>query len=123
MREFGLQQFYLPHQISFILEKYTFNRRYEFYAYAILASERDYNSYIRPVKSCHDYFSIRQQIADHYFKGDISFTICDLLAKSIYRVRFAPYMAPLHKEKDSGASIWDCLHKCRENESFNLTKE
>jgi hypothetical protein len=122
IREFGLQQFYSPYQINEIIEKWSMNRKYAFFGYAILSSEHDYNSATRSAKTKYDYLEIRIQIADHYFNGDTSFTICDLLTKSHYRMGAITKITPLPTEWKADASYWDCIYKCKETESFKLAK-
>jgi hypothetical protein len=122
IREFGLQQFYSPYQINEIIEKWSLNRSYAFFGYAILSSEQDYNSATRSAKTNHEYLEIRKQIAQHYFKGDTSFTICDLLSKSHYQIGAIKKNTPFPAEWKADATYWDCIYKCKENESFNLVK-
>lgn len=122
IREYGPADSYPVYVIKNIVKKWSFNKKYIPIAYAILATEKDFNNHTKNTPISYDYFQIRQIIADNEFDGNANFTICDLLSKSYYRSGAIEITTGLPCEWDADASYYTCLYGCKEKELFNISK-
>jgi hypothetical protein len=121
MRKYGPAFSYSGVQIRSIISKWKFNKKYEHIAFAILSEEQEFNTALSGDKFKHSYFKIRQDIADRYFNGDKSFTICDLLSKSYFKAGAIHKSTCLPSEWKADRTFFECLHSCKEKQLFKLT--
>jgi len=122
MREYGPAISYSAYQIDSIVKKWSFNENFAPVAYAILTTKREFNKTLKCRSFPFNHTEIRQKIADIYFKGDISFTICDLLSKSHFRCGAIRSNTAFPAEWRADLSYFECLHGCNDKNLFNLTK-
>lgn len=112
MCHYGVEKHYYCDQIDLIIRKWSFNKRYSYLGYAMLADEKNYNFFAK--NKPFTYQKIRQDIANYKFKGDVSFTCCDILYESYFQVGLADVVS-----RKGDLSYSSCLFKCHE---LNLYK-
>jgi len=115
MREYGVKEHYSIPEIDMTIKKWSFNSRYSHIGYSILATENDCKKIFE--NQSISYSNIRKDIAYLKFNGDASYTICDLLAESYYKVGLTDninYKADL--------SYVECLDQCKKLNLFNIRR-
>jgi len=122
IREFGLKTNYSQFEANTIINRWKFNSKYIQIAYAILMTEHDFKKTLKAKGFENDYSQIKQRIANHFFDGNIEFTLCDLLSKSYYRTGAIHKSTPLSAEWRADASYFECLHLCYKKKLFKIVK-
>ena len=72
-RRFGDKTFYSIEQVERTLENGKYDKTFSAYAYALLCSRKDFDSYFGDLKLKSTYDSLRKLVAKKYFKGIVDF--------------------------------------------------
>ncbi len=82
-KRYGKHKRYSEREIKESIQWAKFNKRYIDYALAIYMSKKDYDHLKTTNTSFGEYDTLRQEIADIYFKGKKNFTVHNLIDISI----------------------------------------
>jgi len=77
-KRFGKHKHYTEGQVLRTLNEAGLNQKYTDYALAMYVSHHEFESLMRENKLPCEYKEIRQEIADHFLKGDTSFNTHDV---------------------------------------------
>lgn len=99
IREYGVQEYYSPNDIEFIITRYDFSQRYNYIAYAMFFDEIEYNRLFNGVINSKSYCLSRSIVKDILGINSDELSIHDLLINS----KFAACIQP-HVNKSGG---WD----------------
>lgn len=72
-RRFGDRRYFSFEQVERVLEIGKYDRAFAAYAYALLCSRKDFDSYFSELKVNCTYEGLRKIVAKKYFKGIIDF--------------------------------------------------
>ncbi len=78
-KNYGFSKTYTPQQVRKTVERLKLNAKHSDYAVAMFSDRDDFNHYQRETGTDYKYDSMRVEVADWYFAGDVDFTVSDIL--------------------------------------------
>lgn len=72
-KDYGVSEHYTPVQVLKSIERHGLSKKFSIYALAIYATKTEYLDYISGLPETYDFSSIRSELADNFFSGEIDF--------------------------------------------------
>ncbi|WP_041598468.1 DUF6559 family protein [Hahella chejuensis] len=105
IRHFGVKANYSPGQVDEMISKYGLNVRFSPIGYALFCKPEVYLNLAKTYQPCPNREQIRSKVADMYFRGDIGYSLYELMQVSLFK---SDWKNPGYS---SSSEYWDLMAK------------